>query len=63
MIKILKRIKSNVFIKIYEKFINERTTYEMVYLYKGLKYDLKFVSNGYQAQKIIRGFVKTIRGF
>ena len=63
MIEILRRIKFNVFIKIYEKFINECTTYEIVYLYKGLKYDLKFVSDGHQAPKIIRGFVKTIRGF
>ena len=63
MIKILRRIKSNVFIKIYEKYINERVTYDMIYSYEGLIYRLKFVSNGYQAPKIIRGFVKTIRGF
>ena len=63
MIKILKRIKSNVFIKIYEKFINERTIYDMIYSYEGEKYFLKFVSDGHQAPKIIRGFIKTIRGF
>ena len=48
---------------VYEKYINERVSYDMIYSYEGFTYRLKFVSDGYQAPKIIRGFVETIRVF
>ena len=54
-------LKTYRFIRLIKKYKNVRGTWKLVYPHKGLRYDLEFVANAKQAQKIIKGFIKSVK--